>query len=95
MLTFIMGFSFTQVEMNFSHELKYGNGKEVKTYSKERLGTPAQKLDQNKLKKLEKVIQKYTVDMQVKKDISVDVICVYLQPSAPKFEHFKGIRLDA
>ena len=68
---------------------------EVKTYSKERLGTPAQKLDQNKLKKLEKVIQKYTVDMQVKKDISVDVICVYLQPSAPKFEHFKGIRLDA
>jgi hypothetical protein len=47
------------------------------------------------LKKLEAAINKYTVDMQVEKDISLDVICVYLQPSAPKFEHFKGIRLDA
>jgi len=68
---------------------------EVKTYSKKQLGTPAQKIDQNKLKKLEAAINKYTVDMQVEKDISLDVICVYLQPSAPKFEHFKGIRLDA
>ena len=68
---------------------------EVKTYSKKQLGTPAQKIDQNKLKKLEAAINKYTVDMQVEKDISLDVICVYLHPSAPKFEHFKGIRLDA
>ena len=68
---------------------------EVKTYSKKQLGTPAQNIDQNKLKKLEAAINKYTVDMQVEKDISLDVICVYLQPSAPKFEHFKGIRLDA
>ena len=68
---------------------------EVKTYSKKQLGTPAQKIDQNKLKKLEAAINKYTVDMQVEKDISLDVICVYLQPSAPKFKHFKGIRLDA
>ena len=66
---------------------------EVKTYSKEQLGATAQKLDQNKLKKLEKAIQKYAVDMKVKNDISLDVICVYLQPSSPKFEHFKGIRL--
>ena len=68
---------------------------EVKTYSKKQLGTPAQKINQNKLKKLEAAINKYTVDMQVEKDISLDVICVYLHPSAPKFEHFNGIRLDA
>ena len=68
---------------------------EVKTYSKKQLGTPAQKINQNKLKKLEAAINKYTVDMQVEKDISLDVICVYLQPLAPKFKHFKGIRLDA
>ena len=68
---------------------------EVKTYSKKQLGTHAQKIDQIKLKKLEEAINKYTVDMQVEKDISLDVICVYLQHSVPKFEHFKGIRLDA
>ena len=68
---------------------------EVKTYSKKQLGTPAQNINQNKLKKLEAAINKYTVDMQVEKDISLDVICVYLQPLAPKFKHFKGIRLDA
>ena len=68
---------------------------EVKTYSKKQLGTPMQNIDRKKLKTLEIAIQKYAVDMQVKKDISLDVICVYLQPSSPKFEHFKGIRLDA
>ena len=68
---------------------------EVKIYSKKKLGTPDQNIDQNKLKKLEEAINKYAVDMQVEKDISLDVICVYLHPSAPKFEHFKGIRLDA
>ena len=68
---------------------------EVKTYSKKILGTPAKNIDQNKLKKLEAAINKYTVDMQVEKDISLDVIFVYLQPLAPKFKHFKGIRLDA
>ena len=68
---------------------------EVKTYSKKQLGTQAQKIDYSKLKKLEAAINEYTLDMHVEKDISVDVICVYLRPSAPKFEHFKGIRLDA
>ena len=67
---------------------------EVKTYSKKQLGTPAQNFDQNKLNKLEAAINKYAVYMKVEKDISLDVICVYLQPSAPKFKHFKGIRLD-
>jgi len=65
---------------------------EVDTYSKKQLGTPTQNIDQNKLKKLEAAINKYAVDMQVEKDISLDVICVYLQPSTPKFEHFKSIR---
>jgi len=68
---------------------------EVKTYSKKQLGAPAQNINQNKLKKLKAAINKYTVDMQVENDISLDVICVYLQPLAPKFKHFKGIRLDA
>ena len=68
---------------------------EVKTYSKEQLDTPVQNIDQKKLKKLKTALLKYAEDMQVKKDISLDVICVYLQPSAPKFKHFKGIRLDA
>ncbi|MCS5646597.1 MAG: YraN family protein, partial [Candidatus Marinimicrobia bacterium] len=65
---------------------------EVDTYSKKQLGTPTQNIDQNKLKKLEEAIKKYAVDMQVEKDISLDVICVYLQYSTPKFEHFKSIR---
>ena len=64
----------------------------VNTYSKKQLGTTSQNIDQNKLKKLEATINKYAVDMQVEKDISLDVICVYLQPLAPKFEHFKSIR---
>ena len=68
---------------------------EVKTYSKEQLDTAVQNIDQKILKKLEIAILKYAEDMKVKKDISLDVICVYLQPLAPKFEHFKGIRLDA
>jgi len=68
---------------------------EVKTYSKKQLGTPAQNIDQNKLKKLEAAIHKYVVDMKVKNDIFLDVICVYLKPSVPMFEHFKGIRLEA
>ena len=68
---------------------------EVKTYSKKQLGTPAQNIDQNKLKKLEAAIHKYVVDMKVKNDIFLDVICVYLNPSVPMFEHFKGIRLEA
>lgn len=68
---------------------------EVKTYSKEQLDKPVQNIDQNNLKKLETAILKYAEDMKVKKDISLDVICVYLQPLAPKFEHFKGISLDA
>ena len=68
---------------------------EVKTYSKKQLGTPAQNIDQNKSKKLEAAIHKYVVDMKVKKDIFLDVICVYLKPSIPMFEHFKGIRLEA
>ena len=68
---------------------------EVKTYSKKQLGTPVQNIDQNKLKKLEAAIHKYVVDMKVKKDIFLDVICVYLKPSVPMFEHFKGIRLEA
>ena len=63
----------------------------VNTYSKKQLGTTSQNIDQNKLKKLEATINKYAVDMQVEKDISLDVICVYLQPFAPKFEHFKSI----
>ena len=49
----------------------------------------------NKFKKWELARQKYVVDMKVEKDISLEVICVYLQPSTPKFEHFKGIHLDA
>ena len=75
------------------------NGKiifiEVKTYDKNNLNTSAQNFDQNKLKKLKKSIDKYAVDMQVKKDISVDLICVYIQPLSPKFKHFKCISLDA
>ena len=67
---------------------------EVKTYSKKQLGTPAQNIDQNKLKKLKAAINKYVVDMQVEKDICLDVIYVYLQPSAPKIKHFKRIRFD-
>ena len=63
----------------------------VNTYSKKQLGTTSQNIDQNKLKKLEATINKYAVDMQVEKDISLDVIFVYLQPLAPKFEHFKSI----
>ena len=73
------------------------NGKiifiEVKTYDKNNLNTSAQNFDQNKLKKLKKSIDKYAVDMQVKKDISVDLICVYLQQCPPKFKHFKCIDL--
>ena len=75
------------------------NGKiifiEVKTYDKNNLSTSAQNFDQNKLKKLKKAIDKYAVDMQVKKDISMDLICVYLQRLPPKFKHFECIRLDA
>ena len=73
------------------------NGKiifiEVKTYNKKSLGTPAQKFDNNKLKKLKTAIKKYTVDMQVNKYISVDLICVSPQTYPPKFKHFKCIDL--
>ena len=74
------------------------NGKtifvEVKTYDKKYLSTSEQNFDQNKLKKLKEAIDKYDVDMKVKKDISVDFICVYLQALPPKFKHFKCISLD-
>ena len=67
---------------------------EVKTYDKKYLSTSEQNFDQNKLKKLKEAIDKYDVDMKVKKDISVDFICVYLQALPPKFKHFKCISLD-
>ena len=78
----------------FEVAVKGGNIEKQFDFVNELLGKEV-KIDQDKLKKLEAAINKYTVDMQVEKDISLDVICVYLQPSAPKFEHFKGIRLDA
>ena len=68
---------------------------EVKTYSKKQLGTPPQKIDQNKLNKLEEAIDQYTLDMKVQKDISLDVICVYLHTSTHKFKHFKYKRLNS
>ena len=75
------------------------NGKiifiEVKTYNKKYLGTSPQNFDQNKLKKLNTVIKKYALDMKVKKDITMDLICVYLQTSPPTFKHFKCIDLEA
>ena len=68
---------------------------EVKTYSKKQLGTLPQKIDQNKLNKLEEAIDQYTLDMKVQKDISLELICVYLHTSAHKFEHFKYKRLNS
>ena len=73
------------------------NGKiffiEVKTYNKKYLGTSEQNFDQNKIKKLKAAKKKYAVDNQVKKDITVDLICVCLQTLPPKFKHYKCISL--
>ena len=66
----------------------------VKTYSKKQLGRRVEKIDQGKLNKLRAGIHKYARDREFKKDIRLDVISVNLQPSAPKFEHFKGERLN-
>ena len=73
------------------------NGKiffiEVKTYNKKYLGTSEQNFDQNTIKKLKAAKKKYAVDNQVKKDITVDLICVCLQTLPPKFKHYKCISL--
>ena len=73
------------------------NGKtifvEVKTYDKKYLSTSEQNFDQNTIKKLKAAKKKYAVDNQVKKDITVDLICVCLQTLPPKFKHYKCISL--
>ncbi len=67
---------------------------EVKTITKTQLGTPEQKVDHNKLIKLQRAINYYLMKTEIIKDIRLDVFTVMLRKGGPRIKHFKAIGLD-
>ncbi|MFQ6611546.1 MAG: ribonuclease HII [Fidelibacterota bacterium] len=67
---------------------------EVKTFSKQQLGTPAQKVDQGKLSRLEKAVQYYLEKNQPEQNVRLDVMSVYLGRGKPLFKRLKGVFLN-
>ena len=64
---------------------------EVKTVSKEQLGSPELKIDAEKISKLEKAIDSYLMKNDITKDIRLDIITVFLRKGRPIINHYKGI----
>ena len=64
---------------------------EVKTVSKEQLGSPELKIDTEKISKLEKSIDSYLMKNDITKDIRLDIITVFLRKGRPIINHYKGI----
>ena len=64
---------------------------EVKTVSKEQLGSPELKIDTEKISKLEKSIDSYLMKNDITKDIRLDIITVFLRKGRPIIKHYKGI----
>jgi len=67
---------------------------EVKTITKAQLGTPEQKVDHNKLIKLQRAIDYYLMKNEIIKDIRLDVFTVMLRRGGPWLKQFKAIGLD-
>ncbi len=67
---------------------------EVKTYSKEQLGHPLQKLNASKLTRLERAIQFYCDGHSSIEEIRLDAVGVYLGKGQPVFKRLKGIFLN-
>ena len=64
---------------------------EVKTVSKEQLGSPELKIDYEKISKLEKAIDSYLIKNETNKNIRLDIITVFLRKGRPIINHYKGI----
>ena len=64
---------------------------EVKTVSKEQLGSPELKIDYEKISKLEKAIDSYLIKNETNKNIRLDIITVFLGKGRPIIKHYKGI----
>ena len=64
---------------------------EVKTVSKEQLGSPELKIDYEKISKLEKAIDSYWIKNDSNKGIRLDIITVFLGKGRPIIKHYKGI----
>ncbi len=67
---------------------------EVKTYSKQQLGHPLQKLDSSKLARLERAIQFYCDHHPDIDEIRLDAVGVYLGKGQPVLKRLKGIFLN-
>ncbi len=67
---------------------------EVKTVTKAQLGTPEQKVDRNKLSKLQRAIDYHLMQKEIYKDIRLDVITVRLAKGGPNLKHYVGIDVD-
>ncbi len=67
---------------------------EVKTISKQSLGTPEEKIDELKLQKLENAIEMYMGENNIKSDVRLDAITVTLGKGKPIIKRYKGVELD-
>ncbi|MFH1851492.1 MAG: ribonuclease HII [Candidatus Neomarinimicrobiota bacterium] len=67
---------------------------EVKTITREQLGTPEQKVDRTKLNRIQHAIEYYLMENNSAKNLRLDVITVRLGQGAPRLQHYRGIRLD-
>ncbi len=67
---------------------------EVKTVYKSKIGSPEDKIDRQKLEKLNRAIEHYLVKNNISKDVRLDAVTVKLQRGGTKIKHFKGLELD-
>lgn len=67
---------------------------EVKTITKEQLGTPEQKIDRQKMEKLQNAIDYYIQNNDIEKDIRLDAMTVVLGRGRPIIRHYRGISLS-
>ncbi len=67
---------------------------EVKTFSKEQIGTSELKLTEKKIEKMKKAIDYYLGKIEYDGDIQIDAITVQLGKGNPSIKHFKGITLS-
>jgi ribonuclease HII len=67
---------------------------EVKTISREQIGSPELKIDHRKLAHLEQAIQHYLTKHDLEQDIRLDVMTISIKKGKVHYRHYRGVELD-
>ncbi len=67
---------------------------EVKTITRDQIGTPEQKIDRQKLEKLQHAVEYYLQQNEIDKDLRLDAMTVVLGKGRPIIKHYQGIELN-